>query len=102
MSIDDLADQRGLQNAKVLTLTDEFLGLPSKIFISGLALAIGLGATVHFILGLIIALAYFPAMYHVHKDDPKGLAVWRAAILRKESYWVAGRQKQTKLILLSH
>ena len=96
---DDLTNQRGLQNVKVLTLSDEILGLPSKIFVTGLALAIGLGAAVHPILGIIVAIAYFPGMYHAHKDDPRGFITWKLAISRKNNYWVAGRQARTKLIL---
>ena len=90
----------GLKNVKVFTTTDEIAGLPSGIFMAGLGMSIGLAVAVQWWALFIVAPIYYPAMYAIHKDDPKGFKVWMRAYQRKGNYWAAGKTKSISLQIL--
>ena len=95
--IQDLA----FRNVKVLTMEDEIWGLPAKIFMMGMALVASFSFIMFWWAGILVGIVYFVPMYEIHKEDPRAFEVWRRALIRSHNYWQAGRQKPTRLVILS-
>jgi len=85
------SDKReGLKNRGVFTRQKEHFGIPSKMFVAGVALCLGIAVTVKWWGGLLLALVYFPVMYEIHKEDPAAADVWLRGLKRKHNHWVPG------------
>lgn len=94
-------DSLAFKNHKVFTMQDEILGLPASVFIVGLGLSVSLAVMLFWWMLFVTSLLYFPPMYHIHKDDPRGLKVWIRALQRRHTYWRAGRASARQLVIFS-
>lgn len=92
--------RQGARNRKIFTTTDYVMGLPGNVLMGCGAVV---GAT--FILftwfaALFMALLILPVMYHIHKDDPRALSLWKDAIIERHTSWEAGTTTSRELVIL--
>jgi type IV secretory pathway VirB3-like protein len=82
--------RNALKNRGVFTRKKEHFGIPAQMFFAGIALSVGIAVTVAWWGGLLLALIFFPTMYHIHKEDPAATEVWLRGLKRKNTHWVPG------------
>jgi hypothetical protein len=94
-------EKEAFKQAKVFTQKEEYWGIPSKIVYNVFALSIGLMVAFRsisgIVLGLIMLTLLIVPLYHIHKDDPFALVVWKRCMLRKHNRWCAGRAEKRKI-----
>ena len=80
----------GFKNRRVFTTRKDYFGIPGDLFIAGVGVSVGLSVAAAWWSGLLIAAAYFPTIYQIHKEDPRAAKAWLRGLKRKSNYWVAG------------
>ena len=92
---------KGFKQVAILSSREEYLGIPTKLFVSILIFSVGIGLAMRSLIVAIIFLLLLgcPA-YQCHKKDPHAYFVWRRAAIRKHTRWCAGRSRNRKLYIL--
>lgn len=87
-----------LRDSSVINDDGLLFGLPSTIFIGGVALSIVFIFMLHWAVGAVFGVVYFLAMYGIHEEDPKALRGWmNAALSRRKDAWSGGVHKGRKV-----
>ncbi len=78
------------------------LGIPQGLFMGGMVVMV----MAYLIMGVfwlpvVAGVAYYLPMYAMHKDDPKGLTIWVAALASRTLAWESGQRTPFPIIVLS-
>ena len=94
-------EQKGFKQVAILSSREEYLGIPTKLFVSILIFSVGIGLAVRSLIVTVVFLLLlgYPA-YQCHKKDPHAYFIWRRAAIRKHTRWCAGRSRNRKMIVL--
>mgnify|MGYP000014671388 CR=1 FL=1 len=99
------SDKTDLARHNVKAFTDDhlILGIPQGGFMLGIVIVL-LSYFVTKILWLpvLVAALYYVPMYHVHRDDPRGLKIWVNVLASSTLVWEAGRRKPFQFTVLSY
>lgn len=90
-----------LTTKRVFTHDTTLFGLPTSVFILGMALALTTFFLLEKVLGVVLGILYFKIMYIIHEDDPKALQVWIHALKHRKTGWCASKINRTEVIRLS-
>lgn len=92
-----------LKHVSVMNDEGETFGLPSLIFAGGVTLTLTLAFLLPIWAGVLFAGVYFPAMYSIHKDDPKAFEGWvNAALKKRKEIWSGGTYKGRKIFIIDN
>ena len=92
--------ESALSTKRVFTHDTTLFGLPTSVFILGIALMFTTFFLLEKVLGIILGILYFKMMYTIHEDDPKALQVWIHALKHRKMGWDASRINRTQIIYL--
>ena len=91
-----------IRNVRAFHDDNLILGIPQGLFMGGLVVMVMAYLIFSlFWLPLVVAMLYYVPLYAIHKDDPKGLTIWLAALSSRTLVWESGRRKSFPLIILS-
>ena len=90
-----------IKNVKAFSDDHLIVGIPQGLFMLGIAVMV----TSYFVtkllwLPVLMAGLYYTPMYHMHRDDPRGLQVWCHVVSSSTLVWEAGRRKPFRLTFL--
>ncbi len=98
-------EKEAFRQAKVFTQKEEYFGIPSKVFYNVVALSVGIMVAFRSTYGLCVSVIMFflliVPLYHIHKNDPFALVVWKKCLFRKHNRWCAGRSEKRVVNILS-
>lgn len=93
--------QNAFKQAKVFTQKEQYFGIPSKVCYNVVAFAVGLGVAFKSpLIGLLFLGLLAAPLYHIHKDDPFALTVWKRGLFRQYGRWCAGRSDSRKIKII--
>jgi len=92
--------RQGVRNRKIFTATDDKFGLPSNVAMGCGAAILGTFLLFNFWAAIVVALLVLPVMYRIHKDDPRALSLWQAAMFQPYTAWEAGTATRRELVIL--
>lgn len=92
--------RQGARNRKVFTTTDFVMGLPSNVLMGCGAILLATFVLFTWWSTLIMAFLLMPVMYHIHKDDPRALVLWQAAMFERYNAFEAGTSTSLQLVIL--
>jgi|GEM_PF-2405117 type IV secretory pathway VirB3-like protein len=95
-----VSEDQGFENRRVFTSQSEIMGLPATLFFAGAGLVVAFFVLIGWWAALLIGAVFFPPMYHIHREDPRGLQVWVRAMRRSNSLWGAGRLEPLDVIFM--
>lgn len=73
-------------------------GIPTKLFLFGIVMSVGLSFVLKWYWGLLFAPPYFLFMSDIHKDDPRAFDGWRDVITRRhQDRWITAVKKPRKI-----
>ena len=91
-----------VRNVRAFHDDNLILGIPQGFFMGGIVVMVMSYLLFGFFwLPPVVALLYYAPLHAMHKDDPKGLTIWLAALSSRTLVWEAGRRKPFPLIVLS-
>jgi len=94
-------DALAVKNVKVFTTQDQILGIPSALFLLGLLCCLCVFVATTWICALLVAVVFYPMMWSMHRDNPKGFYVWFRAGFSNEVYWASGiRDNPLKIVFV--
>ena len=91
-----------IRNVRAFHDDNVILGIPQGLFMGGIVVMV----MAYLVFGLlwlppVVAVLYYVPLHTMHKDDPKGLTIWLAALSTRTLVWESGRRKSFPLIVLS-
>ncbi len=91
-----------IRNVRAFHDDNVILGIPQGLFMGGLVVMV----MAYLVFGLlwlppVVAVLYYAPLHAMHKDDPKGLTIWLAALSSRTLVWESGRRTPFPLIVLS-
>ena len=98
--VDNLLES-ALTTKRVFTHDTTLFGLPTSVFILGVALMFTTFFLLEKVLGVVLGILYFKMMYAIHEEDPKALQVWIHALKHRKTGWCASKINRTEVIRLS-
>lgn len=94
-------EQEAFKQAKVFTQSEEYFGIPSKVFYNVIAISVVFIIAFKSLYGVIVSIIMFLLMvvplYHLYQDDPAALKIWQRGLFRKYDRWCAGRADVRKI-----
>ena len=90
-----------LTTQRVFTHDTTLFGLPTLVFVLGIALMFTTFFLLEKVLGVVLGMLYFKLMYAIHEDDPKALQVWIHALKHRKTGWCASKTSRTHIVNLS-
>ncbi len=94
-------NQNALKQAKVFTQKEQYFGIPSKVCYNVVALSVGLGVAFKSpLVGLLFLFLLVIPLYHIHKNDPFALTVWKRGLFRRYGRWCAGRSDSREIKII--
>ena len=100
MAHSDNSLESALTTKRVFTHDTILFGLPTPVFILGVALMFTTFFLLEKVLGVVLGILYFKMMYTIHEDDPKALQVWIHALKHRKTGWCANKINRTQIIYL--
>lgn len=92
--------RQGARNRKVFTTTEFSLGLPNNVLMGCGAVLLGTFVLFTWYATIIMGLVLMPVMFHIHKDDPRALTLWKDVMLQRYNSYEAGTSTRRQLVVL--
>ena len=92
--MDHQEENKALKDYDVLTTKEEYLGIPTKLFISIIALSVIVGFAARSVpIGLFLLLVMGIPTYRAHQKDPQAYYIFLRVLWRPADRWCAGQKK---------
>ena len=90
-------------NVKPLRVLDKHeytLGVPTTVFIASCLIAVALIFAANWLGGLIFSGLLFGFLFHVHRDDPRGLEAWTRGGLKARWRYCGARYRRRPVVII--
>lgn len=74
-------------------------GIPTMLLVSATIISVACIFLIGMFIGIVFAICVLGGLFAVHKDDPDGLAVWTARLVRRWDGYEVGKQKRPLIVL---
>ncbi len=93
-------DNPNVRPIRVLDKHEYTLGVPTTVFISSCLLAVVLIFAANLLGGLIFSGLLFGFLFHVHRDDPRGIEAWTRGGLKARWRYCGGRYRRRPVVFI--
>ena len=93
-------DNPNVRPIRVLDKHEYTLGVPTTVFISSCLVAAALIFAVNWLGGLVFSGILFGFLFHVHRDDPRGIEAWTRGGLKARWRYCGARYRRRPVVFI--